>query len=576
MKIRLLLFALILSNIAVCQAWEWAWGAGFGSGSEEEQPRLVIDSDDNVIVAATYKGALNLGSETYPAPPDQGRDIIVVKYNSDGDLLWSGSISGEGGATLLNAGDLVYDITADLDGNIYLSGHLGSNANAFGSNVGNGNESLAFVAQITPDGNLGWINLAGDDYLNDKMTLVEVGKDGYIYAGGYTGQDFEIIGYVFGGVMATSNSSSHLQVLIQMDTDGNVQWAKQITAREVRRMASDENGMLVVSSYSNSGGPGNAGHYLTKINANTQEEIWVRYTYSNTIGTGRSELGLHMKEDGNIVQFLTSGTSSSLDFGNGFTTDGIETNQMGVLLHIDSDGNTTDLIALNDMFINGYLSFSTESFKAIDDNTFYVLAQQNNGLEIAAGGTIDPSGGIIPSIGGRDVMVLKIDGSGNILEFASQTGQGLQYPTDIDVFSNGDAGVCGRFETASHPFFGTGYAVFGPDELDSAGEEDIFAARVHTGTEGPLGIEERANEFSFELFPVPARDKLTLRFINNESSPIFIDVFNAAGRVVKSDRIQAMGLIVEQLDLTEFRAGLYIVKLRIGDRTFGKRFAVAN
>ncbi len=562
----LLLITLAISSFSYGQGWEWAYGNQIGTAGDEESPRLAVDNDDNVFVTATYEGSLTLGDDTYPSPTNGGRDIVVSKYSADGELLWSAVFTG-------GSGGLVYDITTDESGNAYIVGNLSSNAVAIGESVGN-SDSRAFVAQITSDGSLGWITIADEDFLNDKLTSVEVGLDGNVYAAGSSGSDLDYYG--FGGVAATGVESfiETEIVLIQISSSGIVQWAQAITAREVRRMAFDQMGHILVSSYGNSGGPGNAGHYLTKLHLESQEEVWIRYAYSNTIGSGRSELGLHVKTDGSIAQFMTVGSATVLDYGDGVNSPGGNGNRMGLLWHIGADGVATSVHTMDDQFIDAYTYIEFAAFVALDDENYYLVGELNGDIEMTAGGMLSANPDFI-GFSGKDVLVLKIGIDGAISEMATQNGTGPQTGLDVGLMSDGDVAICGLFDTPSHPVYGEGTTIFGGDALTAVGEEDVFITRVSTGTNAPVGLLEMNDRLNFKLFPNPCNDVLNITFDQAAQGDVRIEILDLTGKLIRVSSIaNTAGQI--QIPLDDISPGVYITRVYTENSVLGSPIVVSH
>ncbi len=569
----LLLIAVTITTFSYSQGWDWSWGNQIGTAGDEELPRLAVDNDDNVFVTTTYQGNLVLGDNDYPTPNDGGRDIVVSKYSAVGALLWSAVIAGDGGTSLNNAGDLVCDISTDDAGNAYIVGNLGPNAVAVGVEVGN-SENRNFVAQIAADGTLGWITLADDDYLNDKLKSVEVGLDGNIYVTGNSGSDFDYYG--IGGV-AASGVESFIEaepILIQLTSIGEVQWAQAITAREVRRIAFDQMGHIILSSYGSSGGPGNAGHYLTKINIESREEVWIRYAYSNTIGAGRSELGLHINADGSIVQFMTVGSATVLDYGDGVNSPGGNANRVGLLWHIGADGIATSVHAMDDQFVNAYTYLEFAAFVALDDDNYYLVGEINGDIETADGGVLSADPAFIASFPGKDILVLKIGVDGSISEVAMQTGTGPQTGMDAGLMSNGDVAICGLFDTPSHPVFGTGTTIFGDDALVAVGEEDVFVTRVGTGENGTDGLSELKEKFNFKMYPVPANDIMNVSFDNPTSEAVQIEISDITGKMIFKAKQGTTYHVNVKIPVDDFAPGIYLMRIIVNGYALGSPFVV--
>ncbi|MGI9015064.1 MAG: hypothetical protein ACR2GY_12580 [Phycisphaerales bacterium] len=110
------------------------WKRTFGRLDEGEWAyTLAIDSEDNIVVAGSTDRAGN-------------DDALVIKYASDGKLLWDHTIAGEG-----NDNDRANDVKVDVSGDIYAAGVIGPF-----TGVG-----FAFTAKLLPDGTELWLDMYG-------------------------------------------------------------------------------------------------------------------------------------------------------------------------------------------------------------------------------------------------------------------------------------------------------------------------------------------------------------------------------------------------------------------------------
>jgi hypothetical protein len=124
------------------------WSRQFGTPEEEDIQWCAIDKSGNVYITGSTTGDLsckNSGKE----------DIFIVKYNSEGQILWSKQFGTSGS-------DVAKGIYADNKGNIYVTGFtegkLGQNS--YG-------KTDCFIMKLDNNGNLLFINQFGtpeDDY----------------------------------------------------------------------------------------------------------------------------------------------------------------------------------------------------------------------------------------------------------------------------------------------------------------------------------------------------------------------------------------------------------------------------
>lgn len=228
------------------------WTKQFGSEQDEDMNRIIIDENENLILAGTTNGVI--GDKSFGK-----QDIIVAKYNTDGDLLWQkqlGSDSTESSPT----------IAADKEDNIYLTANTTGvfGEQSYGRNDGilvklDKDGDTQFIEQFGTKGNdkSGGIHIDNNSDIliigntNGTMAEEKLGRmDIFLlkYSGagellasrqlgsaGYelgqnviTDSDNNVyLGCSSGGNMAGKQKGQGDCVLIKMDSDLNTLWQKQ-------------------------------------------------------------------------------------------------------------------------------------------------------------------------------------------------------------------------------------------------------------------------------------------------------------------------------------------------------------
>jgi len=574
-KTLLTISACVLTAIGFSQTWNYPWATGMGSAEDDDDGVVIaVDSEDNVYMAAEYEGALSIGGIDYPAPADNGRDVLVVKYNSSGEVLWSGSIAGEGFSTGILFGDMVSDIHVDQDDNVIVIGNIGTNGVVFGTPNGIA-ENRNYIIKISADGQVLWEVYADENYLNDELTALTSDADGNIYVVGRT-DDFAGNIYGIGGTDINSNDiSDWTYVIAKMNSTGDVEYVDQLPTAVPTRIQLDSNGDFIISSQY---GENEVGNYaLQKISASDFSIIWQRETTEAGQNTPQGgNLGFHVKSDNSIVQFLK--TTSTIEYPDADAANCNLFCSMGVLVNIDAEGNTISTHTMESLVENPQwigltgLNFFPVAFEAIDDDTYYIAGRLQGDVELSNGFLFQPSESYLGNIGTpSDAFVMMVDENLNILEYASQTGTAEQGGVSLAVFSNGDAALAGIYEIET---FGglTGNTIFGEGELSGFGGEDYFLARVVTGTEAPLGVDKIDNRLSFSIFPNPSDQFTNLVFENPEGADALIDVIDITGKIVLSERVAGNGSIQHQMETSHLVPGLYTIRLTtetsVGTKTF--------
>lgn len=572
-KTLLTISACVLTAIGFSQAWNYPWATGMGSAEDDDDGVVIaVDSEDNVYMAAEYEGALSIGGIDYPAPADNGRDVLVVKYNSSGEVLWSGSIAGEGFSTGILFGDMVSDIHVDQDDNVIVIGNIGTNGVVFGTPNGIA-ENRNYIIKISADGQVLWEVYADENYLGDELTTVTSDPDGNIYVGGRAGAVPNF--YSLDGVQLDVPPSASVYIMAKINSIGTVEYIELLPTGVPSRIQLDSNGDFIISSQY---GENEVGNYaLQKISASDFSIIWQRETTEAGQNTPQGgNLGFHVKNDNSIVQFLK--TTSTIEYPDADAANCNLFCSMGVLVNIDAEGNTISTHTMESLVENPQwigltgLNFFPVAFEAIDDDTYYIAGRLQGDVELSNGFLFQPSESYLGNIGTpSDAFVMMVDENLNILEYASQTGTAEQGGVSLAVFSNGDAALAGIYEIET---FGglTGNTIFGEGELSGFGGEDYFLARVVTGTEAPLGLDKIDNRLSFSIFPNPSGQFTNLVFENPEGADALIDVIDITGKIVLSERVAGNGGIQHQMETSHLVPGLYTIRLTtetsVGTKTF--------
>ena len=119
-----------------------------------------------------------------------GEDIIAVKFNTSGQLLWykqlgSTTQSTNSSVTSTSLDDLCLSIATDSAGNIYCGGKTASTL----STVPNFGGDDAFIMKFSPSGDILWINQFGDAH-DDVCNDLAVDSNDDVYCTGTTNSNF--------------------------------------------------------------------------------------------------------------------------------------------------------------------------------------------------------------------------------------------------------------------------------------------------------------------------------------------------------------------------------------------------
>lgn len=87
-----------------------------------------------------------------------------------------------------------------------------------------------------------------------------------------------------------------------------------------------------------------------------------------------------------------------------------------------------------------------------------------------------------------------------------------------------------------------------------------------------LGYEDVSNEFSFGMYPNPSLDKKVTFVYENNGLNNSVAIFTIDGKQVYNTKLaQSNGFYKQTLDLNQLASGLYIVKVKSGNKTMTKK-----
>lgn len=214
-------------------------------GYEPDWGRAVtIDSENSVFVVGDFCDTARFGNDTIIGLGSvQNRNLFICKYDSTGILQWVKSAGNAGGHSR------AYSISTDELGNSYICGHISGLANIDGNNFGVNNYSLPFICKIDPWGNCLWAKHFPVNTSGEANSIFY--KNGFIYVTGMYKGTMIINGNSFPG-----NSTSWNDVfLTKWDVNGNFVWCKTANGQYqdigYNLYVSNNNQIFVIGSFAN-------------------------------------------------------------------------------------------------------------------------------------------------------------------------------------------------------------------------------------------------------------------------------------------------------------------------------------
>jgi hypothetical protein len=212
------------------------WHREAGGNGSEEAKGLAVDAQGNAVVTGVFNSSLAYFDSSILTNRGVG-DIFIVKYDSQGNVLWIEQAGGTGD-------DFSSAIASDSEGNLFVTGGFTAPA-WFGTNQVSGEAGSMYLAKYDPQGRVVWVKTAGAA-AGAFSTGLALDPDGSIYQTGY------FLGQVaFDGVIL--NSAGLYDVfLAKYSPEGSVIWARRaggISMDQAGGVSVDAEGHATLTGY---------------------------------------------------------------------------------------------------------------------------------------------------------------------------------------------------------------------------------------------------------------------------------------------------------------------------------------
>ena len=193
------------------------WAKKAGRNDLDAIYSVTTDTSGNVYLAgAFWSASITFGATTLTNVHVPGSDMFIVKYDSNGMVIWAKSAGGSGY-------DYAYSVTSDDSENVYVAGAYNGSNIAFSSNTltnDSSNTYDVFLAKYDVNGNLLWAKRAGGKN-NDVVISIASDKHGNIFMTG----NFSSPSIDFDATNLINHGYNDIY-LVKYDLNGNALWAK--------------------------------------------------------------------------------------------------------------------------------------------------------------------------------------------------------------------------------------------------------------------------------------------------------------------------------------------------------------
>lgn len=511
-KLITLIILIFQYNLTVSQNLLINWGKGAGGLASDEPRDIVVDNYNNVIVIGDYTSSIiTFGNVTLNNTGMS--DVFVVKYNTNGDVLWAKNIGGVSNET---AGG----ISIDKDNNIYITGEFNStNLNVDGKIVTNVASSDIFVLKLNSIGtskHFFSIGGNGNEYIR-KGIIVDSNKNLFL-----TGSFQNELAF------STDTLSGNITMFVaKFDSNMVLKWASNnfnITCFCIGWDMNLDNSNNIIIVGSHAALPPNyfSNAMIIKLDSNGNT-IWnTNYGFSNSFD---EIYGLTIDDENNYYlsgMIQTAGNSKSL-----FLKYNFEGSLIWDKSYIGQTGSSRgSSIAMNntDLYLSGYFADSI----MFDNIT-------------------------LKSKGASDIFISKLDKSGNVVWANSIGGLSNDYNSHLIIDNQNKLLLTSSFASQN---ININNLIINNTGTNSTGvySNDLFIVKFNSNL---TGVNNNYNNYTnIKIYPNPANDFIIIEGLTTSENTT-INIYDIQGKLILTKELVENGTI----DLSELNKGVYVVKI---------------
>ncbi|MBS1657823.1 MAG: T9SS type A sorting domain-containing protein [Bacteroidetes bacterium] len=548
------------------------WATYCGGDTSEEGRGLATDSSGHVAIIGATASSNNIATDgAYDTEILGIGDIFLEKYDSLGARNWGTYYGG-------SSRDQARGVITDPDGNFYLGCHTDSpdgiaTPDAWRPYFSGGIGDDAVLAYFSSDGFRVWATYFGGTNEEIVRRLART-KDGEVYMVGYTDSD---TGVATPGTHQTVYGGGTADLfLAKWTADGQLIWATYVGGNSEdhgRSVSVDKWGNAYVNGSSASEGLGTPGvsrpniadkqdYLLAKLTADGQL-AWFSYWGGKFEDRGR---GVFVNPTSTYVYF-TGYTASDT----GIATPGAYQDYYN--FNYGPNGLYHDIVAMK-WTLDGQIVWGTYLGGQNDDRGRSLTMATNNELLIS-GSTESYDTMATPDA----IQTTHVGAGGDMfLQIFDTTGYrlyGTFYGGDKD---EDNLALAVSYNKQNVYLIGTARSdnVATPDAAQPVigGLDDALLVKIHIA-DLATGIKDVENTSGIELYPNPANGNFTLSFSNFKRETAQVDLMNLVGqRVMNIYKGRTNEKFTTQVDVSNLPAGVYYVKVMLGDKATSKKLVV--
>jgi len=423
----------------------WEWANNIKGTNKNFTYALITDKNGVNYVAGSFTDTLKVGNIKLISKGSY--DIYLIKYDSDGDLLWAKQVGG-------TDSDEAFGLAVDESGNIFMTGYFSGTINFSGVKIKSSGDKDFFVTKFDKNGEPIWIKQGGGT-LEDYATAIATDKNGNVFITG-----------IFNGAIKIGNSS--------YISKGN---------KDIFIIKYNNNGEII---WSTTGG-GSLVDESTSIVTDQNGNCYITGDFEGTAEFNKKFIESAGKKDVFIAKYNNDGNIQWLKRGGSATG--------------DDHASAIALDSLDNIYLTGYFSglanFGSTDLKNMGSDDIFLAKYNSNGEEIWAKQTggkgdeharalkLDKEGNIyvagefnvdftfaenkIKNVGAWDIFILKYSNTGAMVGGTQIGGTGYDKAFGIGLDGKSNIYIVGYFSKA----ISIGYI-----NLTSIDADDSFIAKL--------------------------------------------------------------------------------------------------
>lgn len=508
------------------------------SDNNDNANAMILDGEENIYVAGYVT---QIGSD---------KDAIIIKYDPQGNELWTATYNGPG-----NFWDEAYALAVDTQDNVYIAG----------VSVGNGTATDYFAIKYDSAGDQKWVaRYNGTGNAADECYSIAVDFDANVVIGGFS----------------EGSGTSYDYTIVKYDSSGNELWAARYDASSTfdwgEKVLIGELGAIYITGSAIVTGVGEV-YQTLKYNPNG-DLLWVA-RYNSALFADDQVLDMTIDSKENIYVAGQSDPNSGTSFDIATVKYDSSGNQLWVAryngsanhldtprsIEVDDEGNV--YVAGGSQDANFYLYWVTIKYdssgnqlwaKMYDspgtiDEIIWSLALDEVKNVYVTGSAIPPSGSNI------DYLTIKYDSLGNEQWSISYDGPAGQ--TDIPSTLKLDS---------MDNFYVTGFST------DTGGESDITTIKYSQQPQAIRPSVESGISSGFRLaqnYPNPFNPTTQIRYSIGSKQFVSLSVYDILGKEVATlvEEEKPSGTYTAEFDASNLSSGVYLYQLHAGDFTETKK-----